>query len=482
MLIPDVRLVRDRYESQEYLHYPEMQKMLADVMENPAAQIELPSDFLTKKNEHSSLLGSVIGAIKDLCKKALIHFRCAVNPDYSLKRNRAIAQIENAYSQKVSDISQLARVIMCNKEPIQKNKEMVLELKGRIKKLREDMEKDKSSLEEMIDAKNLIVKDAKILAGKQKNEPGFWKSMWHRLAKIIPRAGSKGPDLTLEIKENDASFPLENVTDDLIEAYEKEEYNESTLITNIKLKKKTIEQEEALLAKEEALLQAALSLLTKASEEIKKAAKEVERLQLEDYFSDEDLELPDVAVESAESTPAKELTAKELALQLISSDVAAKTGVKELSTLFKTLIGRLPEDAITSWTCDASGNFTLKLKECFPVWMPEVSPKGGAVLMLGYKTDGEISGRLTKNTIEFNKGVNSFVKVFPLGFIYPSFDSIEFINKIDIAMSGSYLGQKEAKHKTFSQIKKDWESNGVVIDSSHPGGYKGFLEGKIAAA
>lgn len=379
----------------------------------------------------------------------MIHFRCALSPDYSLKRNRAIAQIENAYSKKVSDVSQLAMVIMCNKEPIQKNKELVLDLKGRIKKLREDIEKDKASLEEMIDAKNLIVKDAKILAATPKKKPGFFEKIGNLMAKIIPGSGGIGQDLSLEIKENDASFPLENITDELIEAYEKEEYNESTLITNIKLKKKTIEQEEALLAKEEALLLAALSLLTKASEEIRKAAKEVARLQLEDYFSDEDLELPDVAVESAASTPSKELTAKELALQAISSDVAAKTGVKELSTLFKTLIGRLPEDAVTGWTCDASGNFTLKLKECFPVWMPEVSPKGGAVLMLGYNTDGEISGRLTKNTIEFNKGVNSFVKVFPLGFIYPSFESMEFINKTDIAMSGSYLGQKDAKHNTI---------------------------------
>lgn len=480
MLIPNASVIRRLYESHDYLNHPVMAKALDAAMVNPTAAIEVPNDFLSKKAESSSFFSALLSKISTSFQGALITLKCTFNKDYAAKFDRAVSQIETAYSQKVSDISNLAHIIMCNKEPIESTKEMIYKLQGRIKELEETIKEDKRSLEEMINIKNLVVDDAKALLKLEKKaqeDPGFF---WNVVNWFLPQKPDPGKTLIQEIKDMDDSFPTREITEEFIRTYEREQVDNSQLISNIQLKKKHIIHIQELLASEKELLVQAQALLQNAAGHITKATQYIKRLNLEDYFSEEDLEIPDIAVNAEAPAAPKELTPQEIMMQQLSKDISDKTGVKELSTLFKVLLGRFPEDAVKSWKCDDKGNFTLQLKERYQLWIPGGSLPGGAILLFGNPDNGEIKGKLEKNKFSFDSGINSFVKVFPLGFISPTLDTILFHDKTDIALSGSYLGQSDTKHKTFSQLKKDWESNSVVVPPDYAGGYQQFLKDKIA--
>ncbi|CRX38220.1 hypothetical protein [Estrella lausannensis] len=480
MLIPNASVVRGIYESHDYLSYPEMTKALDAALKDPTRPIEVPNNFLNKKAESQGFFSGLLSKIATKWQGAMISLKCALSKEYSVKFNRAVKQIETAYSKKISDISNLAQIIMCSKEPIESTKEIVYKLQGRIKELEESVEEDEMSLKEMIEAKNLIIDDARALLKLQSEPQEDTNFFWKFIGFFTPQKTDPAKALMEEINDIDASFPTGNISEDLIEAYEREQVENSQLLTSIQLKKRHITHVQQLLVKEQELLVEAQALLKKAAAQISKAAQDIERLQLEDYFDEDDLEVPDISLDSAAPMTPKELTPQEKMMEDIGKDISTKTGVKELSTLFKLLLGRFPEDAVKNWNCDDQGKFSLELKQCYQLWIPGGSLPGGAVLLFGDPGSALIKGKLEKNKFTFESGISSYVKVFPLGFISPTLDTIHFQDKTDIALSGAYLGQSETKHKTFTQLKSDWGSKGSMVPTDYPGGYQKFLQDKIA--
>lgn len=468
-------IIQQRYERNEHYYYPEMQKMISDVIADPNKDINIPDDFISKSLSNTNFLFSIIRRIKIIFQKFCNNVRCFFSGNYREGYKNAVTKIKDAYSTKVATISRISSALMRNKEPIEEAKKKVTALKDKIKLLKEEIPAEQEKLQEKIDAKNLIVHQAKALKEKREYVPTLFErvgtfittiNFWGEKPKVNTEAD--------EIKAADPSFPLDDLTEETINAYENEEL-ETELINDLKQRKVDVLVKEALLTEEETKLEAIRTLLKNAVENIKAAALEVETNNLENFFQDEDLEIPDITEDDV-AVVAKELTPQEIQHQTICQDFTNKAN-KDLGILFSTLLKRLPEDAVSNWQCDEHGNFALKLKQEYHVWMPEPGLTGGAVLMLGHSKDGEIRGKLENNNLYFHSGMNTFVRVPVLGLIAPNFDGIQYHSRTDIRIGGSYLGQSDWKPKNFIGIKKDWANNGQFIVD---GNYRKFLEDKVA--
>ncbi|CRX38772.1 hypothetical protein [Estrella lausannensis] len=482
MSFSDAHIIEQRYQQNSHYYYPEMKQKIDEVMANPDQPIEIPDNFISKSLDDSNFLFKIIQQIQILFKKFVNNVKCFFSTSYREGYQQAVQKIQKAYSEKLGAISTLSNTIMAKQANILALKNKRAALAPRVSILRQELERDQTSLQEKIDAKNLVVQQAKILKEKKEHQPtkgeqikNFFTNLFqiNQQEKVEPEA--------IEIQAQDAEFPLDSIDEEVISLYENEEFSASPLIASIKNGKEGIGIKNAELLKAEGKLAEINALLQKELKSLVDAVQAIEEKKLENFFSDEDMEIPSIEEEIVDSTPqpAKELTPQEIKLAAITQDIVGKAACKDLGTLFSLLLKRLPEDALEGWTCDDQGHFTLKLKETYPLWMPENNPKGGAVLLMGYETDGKISGKLEENSILFTKGFNTFVKVPVLGYIAPTFDGILYGSRTDIRMGGTYLGQTQWNTKTFSVIKKDWEQNGQFIDSSYPGGYEKFLEQKI---
>lgn len=484
MNIPSTSVVRDLYEHNDHHYYPEMEKTIEEAMNHPESPtVEIPDNFLSSKLDKTNFFMEGMRKIKFFFQGLALNTKCLFSASYRKDYERALNKIEIAYSKKYAEISKLANIIMLNREPIEDSKKLVADLNNRVKVLKEEIQTEEEKLIERRAAKDLIVQEARALKVEKEHVPTTYETIVNFIAYYNPFGSgvAKGPDHEAAIKELDDSFPFDDLTDSNIEAYQKEEYDRSKLLLQIKQGETGIVEKRQLLEQEEKMLAAVRALLAKPVDKIKTAAAEIQRLHLENFFDDQDLEVPDIAEEKAVVVP-KVLTPQEMQLEAISQDITQKTGNKDLGVLLTTLLKRLPENAITNWQCDAAGNFTLKLNEVHNIWMPEGKLKGGAVIMLGYQKDGEIKGKLERNKVLFESGVNSYVKapIALLGYIDPTFDGIQFNSKIDVQIGGTYMGQTQWKQKTYSALKKDWESNGTYIEKTYPGGYETFLQEKVA--
>lgn len=482
MGISEPNLIQQRYEKNEHFYYPAMQQMIDDVMAKPEEEIAIPDDFIGKSLENTNFLMNIVRSIKILFQKIILNIKCFFSSSYTENYNRAVTKIKDAYEKKISIISKLSEILKKDRQPIEEGKKEVSSLNERIQVLKDELQADKENLQEKIDAKNLIVQQARALKEKREHVPTTYEKVAgifsYLKSFVVKPQGEAEAD---EIKALDEAFPLNELTDQTIDDYENEEFDASPLITDLKARKIVVANKETQLERDQKKLEEVRNMLKTAVENIQQAANEVERLNLANFFNDDDLAIPDIA-EEAVNVPKKELTPREIQLQTISQDFIRQTENKDLAILFNTLLKRLPEDAITSWQCDDKGNFTLKLNEAYHIWMPDTEVKGGAVIMLGYEKDGEIKGRLEKDNIFFTSGMNSFVKVALLGCIAPTFDGIQYHSRTDIRIGGTYLGQTQWKQKNYTGLKKDWEQNGIFIGKDHPDGYKKFLEDKVAAS
>lgn len=479
MNIPTVSHVHQLYTHNDYHYYPEMEKTIEEAIEHPENPIEIPDDFVSKTLERTNFFMEGVRKVKFFFQGLFAGTKCLFSPDYREKRELALNKIEIAYTKKVAEITRFANIIMLNKEPIEETKKLVTSLNNRLKVLKEEIVSEREKLEERIETKNAIVEEARALKEKKAYQPTLYERIYNYVASFNPYAKPE-EDPSAHIKELDDSFPIDDLTEETLSAYQNETYEGSKLITAIKLGKISIEDKQKLIADEEKTLEAVRGMLKGAALNIQKAASEVERLNLTNYFEEEDLAVPDIAEEGAVSVAQKALTPQEKQLADIGKDIADRTKNKDLATLFTILLKRFPEEAVSNWQCDASGNFTLKLKETQHIWMPEKDPVGGAVLMLGTE-NGEIKGKLENNKVNFTSGTKTYVKgPFPMGYIDPTFDGIDFRSKTDVRIGGTYLGVQRWNQKTFSAVKKDWEANGAYIDKNFPGGYQKFLQDKVA--
>lgn len=482
MSFSDAHIIEQRYQQNSHYYYPEMKQKIDEVMANPDQAIEIPDNFISKSLEDSNFLFKIIQQIQILFKKFINNVKCFFSTSYREGYHLAVQKIQKAYSDKLDAISTLSNTIMAKQANIKDLKSKRAPLAPRIAVLKQEVESNQTSLQEKIDAKNLVVQQAKVLKDKKEKEPTKGekiKNFFTGLFKINQEPKVEPEEV--EIKAQDAEFPLDSIDDEVISLYDKEEFTASPLIASIKNGKQGLGIKRAELLEAEGQLAEINALLQKELKSLVDAVQGIEAKKLENFFADEDMEIPSIEDESVTIAPPtpKVLTPEEIKLASVTQDIVEKAACKDLGTLFSTLLKRLPKDAIEEWTCDDSGNFTMKLKETYSVWMPENNPKGGAVLLMGYETDGKITGKLEKNSILFTKGFNTYVKVPVLGYIAPTFDGILYGSRTDIRMGGTYLGQTQWNTKTFSVIKKDWEQNGHFIDSSHPGGYEKFLEQKI---
>lgn len=484
-------LIQRRYENNNHFYYPEMEKLLDDVIQDPNITITIPDDFTGKSLQKTNFLISIIQQIKIIFQKIITNLKYFFSTTFRNNYKLAVKKIKEAHIKKVETIGKVSNALKCNKEVIEQTKPQLVTLKGRIKLLEAEIVQEKATLEEKIDAKNLIVDQAKALKVKRETEPtGFQKienearrleneanAFFRNLFRMEARVQEKQVEKEVEeIAALDPAFPTTELTDDNITAYETENF-ESPVIQDIKARKVTLIQKSELLEEAKAALEQVRTILKSAVDNITKATQEIETLNLENFFEDADLEIPDISEEPVEVV-AKVLTPKELQLQKINQDIE-KLANKDLATLMTTLLKRFPEDAITSWQCDAEGNYTLQLKNTYKIWMPGNDPVGGAVNIFGFNTNGEVKGKLEKDNLYFTSGVVSYVRVPVFGYIKPSFDGIQYHDRTDIRIGGTYLGQTAWKQKNFSQTKKDWEKNAVVIDDNYEGGYEKFLEEKV---
>lgn len=474
--------IQSHYENNNHFYYPEMEKLLGDVINDPSTEITIPDDFISKSLQKSNFLMNIIQKIKILFQKLITNLKYLFFADYRKNYQYAVAKIKDAYKKKVDTIAKISNLIMRNNEPINPLKKQLTDLKEKIVTLEANIIAEKTTIQEQMDVKNLIISQARALKTKREAEPTTFEKVgkfFTNMFKVEPKKEAEAE--AIEISELDPSFPTNNLNEATIAAYENETFDASPLIQELKQRKISLVDKESLLEQEKIKLQTVRTILTDCVNNISLAIKQVKfELNLENFFEDADLIIPDIS-ETTVLIAKKELTPKEVQLQTISNDIE-KFVNKDLAILMTVLLKRLPEDAITSWKCDDQGKFTLQLKEEYRIWMPGDDPVGGAVNIFGYETNGKVEGRLCKDNVYFDTGVNSFVKISVLGFIYPSFDGIQYNNRTDIRIGGTYLGQTQWKQKNFATTKKDWESKAVVIDANYPGGIKAFLEEKIRAS
>lgn len=477
-------IIEQRYQQNSHYYYPEMKAKIEEVMANPDQPIEIPDNFISKSLEDSNFVFKIIQKIQILFQQIFNNVKCFFSSSYREGYKLAVKKIHKAYADKLNTISLLSHRIMASHSVMKEVKAEAASLKERVQKLTMEIRSGEETLQEKIDAKNLVVQQARALKEKKEHVPNAKEKFVGFFAALNPfKKGEATVDPeVVEIKALDAGFPVDSVDEETITLYDNEQFDRSHLINSIKSGKSDIATKKELLARTENELAGIKAILQTAEKNWHGALKEIQDKGLENFFDDEDFEVLSIEEETPGMAPAtqKELTPQKLKLRDLTNAIVSKAECKDLGTLFSTLLKRLPEDAIAEWKCDEEGNFSLKLKESYSIWMPENNPKGGAVLLLGHETKGEITGKLEKNSILFTKGFNTFVKVPVLGYIAPTFDGILYGSRTDIRMGGTYLGQTQWNTKTFSTIKKDWEQNGFFIDNSYTGGYKKFLEQKIA--
>lgn len=142
-----------------------------------------------------------------------------------------------------------------------------------------------------------------------------------------------------------------------------------------------------------------------------------------------------------------------------------------------------PDDAlIKEWTCDAQGNFLMKLSEPLKMWVPSVNedgvedPKGGVVMMLG-EPDKLVAGKLDseKKTMNFDQGFSIHCR-YPIPLhgempITPKVFRLVYENK-DRVLFGAGIelfGRKlfRDRVKTVENLVNNWGKNGVVVKGDH---------------
>ena len=465
-----------------------MEKMLEEVIKNPDTPITIPDDFINKSIQKTNFIFEIIQKIKIFFQKIITNIKYFFSTEYRAHYRLAIKKIKEAYIKKVDTIGRLSNAIICYNERVLSAKLQFETLKTRIKKVEEELKEERATLEERIDTKNLIVSHAKALKLKREQQPSTLEKIEHEINFFISKIFNPSPiaadkELEEEVKQIialDASFPIENLTGETIASYENDELD-TPVISNLRERKTLLKCKEEMYSEDQKSLVIVRDILNKGVSSIAKAAQDIIDLNLENFFQDEDLIVPDIFEEAVNVLP-KELTMHEKKLKQIADDIEAFAN-RDLATLILVLFKHFPEDAIKSWKCDKRGLFTLQLKKVYKIWMPGSAgdPIGGAVNMFGYQNDGEVKGSIEKNKIFFTQGVNSFVKIPVLGYITPKFDGIQYHDRTDLRIGGTYLRQTEWKYKNFSQTKKDWENNSVLIPNNYSGGHERFLEEKISA-
>lgn len=476
MSLLDASLIQQRYEQNEYFYYPEMEKLIDNVVSDPTVEIVIPDDFATKSLETSNILLCIVQKIKIFFKKFFKNCVFFFSSTRSTEYNLAIKKIQDAYCSKVAVITRLRDSLIGAKNAHDSVVQKIAPLKRKIHRLEKQAQTENDRLQENIDTKNLIVQQARELYAKRNKPPEAdqpKKSLFSKLAKALTTNKKLEPEARA-IKELDPSFPLENLTDDFINDYdneESEEINQSPFIQELKASKAQVLSIQDNLTAKQQKLEKLLNEEGEALENLKKTTEEIKTLDLENYFNEADL--------TASALPAQvsdeELTAKEIILTALRKDIKSKTHNTDLATLYATLISRLPENAITRWNCDPNGNFTLILNKPYRIWVPEADYQGGVILLLG----PEIKGHLEFNKILFSAGMSNYVKVLLIGYIEPTIIGIDFRSKLDVQIGGTYLMSTQWNKRTYSSLKKDWGHNGIVIGDDYPGGYQKYLENEI---
>jgi len=374
-----ISLIQKRYASHDHYYYPEMEKMLGDLMTNPEAKVDIPDDFISKTLDNTNILFKIVRKIKIIFWKVIDNAKYYLLPGYSTKFNLAVCKIEEAYRKKTEEISQLAGKLKFCRESFESAKQETAKIEGNVSVLKEVQD----NLAEKIAAKTLA------------------KNVFERL-----------------------------LADEVLDL--------------MKLQVNTNQKE---IDKEQYKLDVQKGILGNASKNLSDTIQEVTNGRLENFFTSKELAAP-------------ENTASDLVPELkkIQDDIE-KYSSEDLSFLFVTLLKQLPE--IESWTCDANGEFALKLREPYYLWTPERDPAGGAIFMFGSGKDGLITGKLEKNGMTFD-AIQTFVN--ELGGIASSFNRVEYVSRTEIIFHGSYGIFKGSKSKTFTSVRKDWQS-GELMDS-----------------
>lgn len=489
---PPSTAVKKMYEDNEFFDHPQMEEVFNKAMEDPNAKIEIPDDFVSNTVSEGGFFTDMARKVQFFFQSAAISTKCLLSSEYREKHDQVIDKIEKAYSDKVSHISGVAHHVMISQEAAAKLKKelenpQVSQLNKRITDLKEELQSDHKKLESKLFVKDEIVQDARKLREKKEHLATdgekfvkFWEDLLH-----ITQAE---PEI-VHIQEKDKTDLVSNLTEDNIRRYEKGDYENSILLTEIRSLELAIsaistELQEAVreLARLESKNVKNLERFEEHANLVSDAGKEIERKKIGNFFEEDDIKVPEILRNdpSAAAAKVKDLSPREIQLGAMAKDIETKTGSKELATLLTTLIGRFPEDAIVKWDCDSSGNFTLKLKEPSYIWMPGKETAGGAILMFGHGKNGEVKGKLEKNGINFTTGANNYVNGgFPVGYLTTTFDGIKFNSKTDVQVGGTGAGFTRWVKKTFNDIKNDWSSQGTLVTKDN---YINFLEDKAKKA
>ncbi len=136
-------IIEKRYESSEHFDYPEMEKLIDRVIENPELEFTIPKKFLVKKHNNINFLGVLIHKIKVFVRSIWLNIKKAFDEDYRNKFKLAVRKIIRAYDE-ASKVSKTAEEIITPlkiPETTHRQEEKILEQQVIEKTIKQQIEK-----------------------------------------------------------------------------------------------------------------------------------------------------------------------------------------------------------------------------------------------------------------------------------------------------------------------------------------------------
>ncbi|CDR34345.1 coiled-coil domain-containing protein [Criblamydia sequanensis] len=473
------------FQTGNYYNFPEMERLINTVIENPTKDVEIPSNLF--QNSSKGLFLATLSKIRiffcSFWKKIVFLFSKSRKEAFE----NAIKKITDAYkikNESVENIVNLSKNFLNRRDAFNTSNEALA-----LKKLSNETKilENQDSIAEKIAAKDELLRSAK---DYKQATSGFFASV---KGFISSKAKEEAKKKILSLDETFAFDKLDQVIADLESNNDKSDHPLLASIRELETKYEELNKEKISLQEQET---ANKQVIASLKEEIEEALQKIQSdACLTNACGTEEKKLKELKKEleaQGLSEAAAPTVEEHKPLVDLYQAIEQHTGQEDMAFLWKSLFKRFDEGTkITSFICDAKGNFEIHLKESLAIWLPSESPKGGSVFILGSGQEGKptsVKGSLHKNKMEFSQNIFSYCDTeSPLGIKLTNYKGMTFEGRDKIHMAGSVkvLGFDAggSKIKTFHELKEAWAtSDKSTIISSKESVYQKFLADKIREA
>lgn len=472
------------FQTGNYYNFPEMERLINTVIENPSKDVEIPSNLF--QNPSKGLFLATLSKIRiffcSFWKKIIFLFSKSRKEAFE----NAITKITDAYKIKyesVETIVNLSKDLLNRREVFKASNEILSQ-----KKLSNE---NQTSANQASLAEKLAVKDELLKGAKEYKQAtsGFFASVKGFISSKAKEEAKK------KILALDETFPFDKLDIVIADLESNENNGDHPLLASIReleTKYEELNKEKISLQEQETALQQVVASIKK---EIDEALQQIQSdACLTNACGKEEKKLKELKKE-LEAHGVSEACAPTVEehkpLVDLYQAIEQHTGQEDMAFLWKALFKRFDDGTkITSFVCDAKGNFEIHLKESLAIWLPSESPKGGSIFILGGGNDGKptsIKGSFDRNKMTFSQNIFSYCDTEAIGIKLTSYKGMTFEGRDKIHMAGSVkiLGFDAggSKIKTFHELKDAWAtSTKSTIVSSKESVYQKFLADKIREA